>query len=205
MKSKLALAVCLFCLIYYSHAEELPTFGKLQVGNTTYENVRVQSVDPAFISFTHRDGVARVLIEKLSPELKSQFNFEPTLAEKVKNERQLKNYTNYQVAVKREESEARKEQLSKDQVRIGGRVLSVVSDKGVLLDLNPFLCDEKFDFEPYNSVVFVICKTQGITDEQVVNVKAYPAGTFSYNSASGQLKTVKQFTDSIDEYMTTIP
>jgi hypothetical protein len=198
MKSRLALVVCFF-LIYYCHSEEFPTFGKLQVGNKIYENVRVQSVDPAFISFTHRDGVARVLIEKLSPELKSQFNFEPALAEKFKNERQLKIYTNYQIGVKREISEALKEQLSKEQVGIGGTVLSVVSNKGVLLDLNPFSCEEKFDFEPNNSVVFVVCKTHGMVDEQVVNLKVYPAGTFSYNSASGGLKTVKQFVDSNDE------
>jgi hypothetical protein len=52
----------------------------LVVDGVTYENVRWGTVTPATVTIFHKTGVARIPLEKLSPELQKQFGYDPQRA-----------------------------------------------------------------------------------------------------------------------------
>jgi hypothetical protein len=53
------------------------TFEMLQAGKTTYQNVKVRSVNARTLMISHADGIASIRLRDLSPELQAAFGYDP--------------------------------------------------------------------------------------------------------------------------------
>src|SRR3954462_14653037 len=52
-------------------------FETLQAGKTTYQNVKVRSVNARTLMISHAGGIASIRLRDLSPELQAAFGYDP--------------------------------------------------------------------------------------------------------------------------------
>lgn len=71
---KFTLHVLALCAVFPLHAEDL------KIGETTYKDYSVLKVEPDGIKISHKDGVAKIRLEQLPPDLVKKYNLDPAKA-----------------------------------------------------------------------------------------------------------------------------
>lgn len=79
MRARTAIAL-IACLAAISAGRSAERFDALRVGQRTYRNAIVLSVNDSSIVARHAEGISQILLENLDPELQLHFGYDPALA-----------------------------------------------------------------------------------------------------------------------------
>lgn len=107
------------------------TFEKLTFQGTTYEQVIIKSVTPTNVTFLHRDGLASVSLERLSPKMQNALGYSKEKAQRHKIEQQQR------FLAAQKQREARMARTQKHRERIEQAKLEALKKAKKRVDLRP--------------------------------------------------------------------
>ena len=184
------IVVMLFVVgIIAAHADE--TNLTLTVDGQTYSNVVFGTVSPSSVSIRHSDGIARIPLAKLPPDLQTKFGYDPENAA---------NWQKYE-AIVAETAQLRKqlEEIHKNsRIGIMGEVADVVEGKGVILTVK-FASNNNKDVEEKRMWGikpvdwFLVCDTSNLVNDSKVQCLAYPDGTYTYTTVMGAHRKIPRY------------
>jgi hypothetical protein len=176
------------------------------------------------IYITAEGGGGTIRLEKLPPDLRERFGYDPEKAaqadevDRQKHEAQLKR--NKEAAYAAALAEYR-QQIESSKMMIEGKVIQKL-DIGLLVDSGTEIKRKSYEwaasvgaptsggevklFDPtthlqiYNGLCLLTdySKISSVVDGDIVRAVAYPNGEYSYTAVSGGSKTVRQFTCDIN-------
>lgn len=152
----------------------------------TYHNVVVGKIYPDRVEITFDGGVGTPSLADLSPELQKRFNYDPTAANKAKEEEQAKEAASDAMVTAQAKAQKEAEfvdQVRKSQVKVEGRIVQIIaSDSAVLLDTGD------------GKLIYVSGVNAGThVDGDNVAVMAVPNGPTTYTTVLGAQATVESY------------
>lgn len=133
-----------------------------------YENVEFTAIEGDSAKFTHKFGAGKVKISQVPPELR----------EKLKN------------------LEKKEKPIEIQSGEIEGQIIQVLTD-GVLIHAKGFKSGGKLETFP-SFTAFILMDSDDIFDGKKMKIFCYAAGNITYDTKSGEEKTVRLFTTDIE-------